>query len=175
VNGALHLYQFASWLDTTPIHAWARSITAGTDEVALLAVQVTHVLTVCVIAGSAGIFSLRMMGVIAAGQPLAVVARRLLPWAWGAITLQILTGGFMVLDRPERAMDSLTFPYKMGFLILAIALTAAFGITLRRDPHYWDEDGNHRLAARVLGALSLLLWIGVIFGGRWIAYEQVPA
>jgi hypothetical protein len=175
LNDAFHLPQLSAWLNTTPLHLWARSITAGTQDVALLAFQVTHVLTVCLVVGSVGIFSLRMIGVIGAGQPMAAMAHRLLPWAWFAIVAQILTGGFMVLDNPDRAFFSLTFPYKMIFLVLAIVLTAIFGLTLRSDPGYWDKNANRRAAARVLGFVSLLLWVGVIFGGRWIAYERVPA
>jgi hypothetical protein len=175
VNAFLHLHQFATWINTTQLHAWARGIPAGTEDRALLAVQITHVLTVCVVAGSVGIFSLRMMGVISAGQPLAAMARRLLPWTWGAIVAQFLTGSFMILDRPERAFDSLTFPYKMALLLAAIVVTAVFHVTLWRDHDYWDRNGNRRLAARWLGALALVLWVGVIFAGRWIAYERVPA
>ena len=175
LNDLLHLPQLSAWLNTTPIHFWAHSITAGTADVALLAFQVTHVLTVCLVAGSAGIFSLRMVGVIGAGQPMAAVAHRLLPWAWFAIVAQIITGGFMVVDNPARAFFSLTFPYKMIFLAASIVLTAIFGLTLRSDPDYWDKSANRRAAARLLGVLSLLLWVGVIFGGRWIAYERVPA
>ena len=174
MNGFLHLHEFGTWINSTALHAWARGITAGTEDKALLAVQITHVLTVCAIAGSIGIFSLRMMGVIESGQPLAALARRLLPWTWGAILVQALTGGFMILDRPERAFDSLTFPYKMAFLLAAIVVTAVFHVTLHRDPDYWDHDRNRRLTARWLGALALVLWIGVIFAGRWIAYERVP-
>jgi uncharacterized membrane protein len=174
LNGFLHLHQLAGWINTTPIHAWARAITAATEDKALLAVQITHVLTVCLVAGSIGMFSLRMMGIIATGQPLAPVAHRLLPWTWGAIAVQILTGSFMVFDRPERAFDSLTFPYKMLFLLAAIVVTAVFGLSLRSDPYYWDKTDRRRLTARFLGALSLVLWIGVIFAGRWIAYERVP-
>jgi uncharacterized membrane protein len=175
VNGFLHLHQFANWINTTALHAWARGITAGTEDKALLAVQITHVLTVCAIAGSVGIFSLRMIGVIGAGQPLAAMARRLLPWTWGAIVVQLLTGGFMIVDRPERAFDRLTFPYKMAFLLAASVVTAVLHVTLRRDPDYWDRDSNRRMAARLLGGLCLVLWVGVIFAGRWIAYERVPA
>jgi hypothetical protein len=175
LNGFLHLAQLSNWLNTTPIHFWARSITAGTSDIALLAFQVTHVLTVCLVVGSGVMFSLRMTGIVSAGQPAAAVARRLLPWAWFAIAAQIVTGGFMLLDRPERALLSITFPYKMIFLLAAIVLTAVFGFTLRRDPFYWDQTGNRRFAGRVLGALAVILWIGVIFGGRWIAYERVPA
>jgi hypothetical protein len=80
----------------------------------------------------------------------------------------------MVVERPERAAGSLTFPYKMLFLAAAIVVTAVFNVTHRADPGYWERDGGRRAAARALGAVSLVLWLGVIFAGRWIAYERVP-
>lgn len=173
LNGVLHLKELGAWINTTPLHGWARSLTVATKDVLLLAVQITHVLGICLLAGSIGIFSLRMIGVISASQPLAAVAGRLLPWAWGAIVLQLVTGLFMVVERPERAMGSLTFPYKMLFLVAAIVVTVVFGITIRRDPEYWDRTSGRRAAARVMGLVSLALWLGVIFAGRWIAYERV--
>ncbi len=173
LNASLHLKELGAWINSTPLHAWARAFTVATKDWGLLAMQITHVLGVCLLAGSVGVFSLRMMGVISGSQPLASVARRLLPWAWGAIVLQLLTGLFMVIERPERAMGSLTFPYKMLFLVAAIVVTTVFSSTIRRTPDYWDQTGRRRTAARLMGAVSLVLWLGVIFAGRWIAYERV--
>jgi hypothetical protein len=34
----------------------------------------------------------------------------------------------------------------------------------------WDTATVTPLAARVAGALSLLIWIGVVFAGRWIGF-----
>jgi hypothetical protein len=175
LNHPLRLFELADWINTTPAHAWARSLTVATRNWALLAVQIVHVLGICLLAGSIGVFSLRMMRIVGRSQTLAALARRLLPWAWGAIAVQLLTGIFMVIERPERAMGSLTFPYKMLFLVAAIAVTTVFTVTTRRDPAYWDRDGNRRIAAHLMGTLSLALWIAVIFTGRWIAYERVPA
>jgi hypothetical protein len=175
VNQLLHLQEFAAWINSTALHAWTRSLTIATENKALLAVQITHILGICLVAGSIGIFSLRMMRVVATGQKIAALAHRLLPWAWAAIALQLATGIFMVVERPERAMGSVTFPYKMLFLVAAIVVTAVFGITIRRDPDYWERDGNRRVVARLMGTVSLVLWVAVMFAGRWIAYERVPA
>jgi hypothetical protein len=175
LNHPLRLFELAAWINSTPLHAWTRGLAVATQNKAVLAVQIAHVLGICLLAGSIGIFSLRMIGLVGPGQAIAALARRLLPWAWGAIALQLVTGILMVAERPERAMGSLTFPYKMLFLAAALAVTTVFGLTVRRDPAYWDRDGGRRVAARVLGALSLVLWMGVIFAGRWIAYERVPA
>jgi hypothetical protein len=31
-----------------------------------------------------------------------------------------------------------------------------------------------RASARAIGGVSLLIWIGIIVAGRWIAYVSVP-
>jgi hypothetical protein len=36
--------------------------------------------------------------------------------------------------------------------------------------HRWDSDEAAPFAGKLAGALSLLLWIGVIFFGRWIGF-----
>jgi hypothetical protein len=35
----------------------------------------------------------------------------------------------------------------------------------------WDADGRTPVGARVCGALSLVVWIGVIICGRTMAYQ----
>jgi hypothetical protein len=35
----------------------------------------------------------------------------------------------------------------------------------------WDVEAAPPRAARIAGALSLMLWIGIIFSGRMIAYN----
>jgi hypothetical protein len=35
----------------------------------------------------------------------------------------------------------------------------------------WDLDAAPPIAARIAGALSLALWVGIIFSGRMIAYN----
>jgi hypothetical protein len=100
------------------------------------------------------------------------MARRLLPWTWVAIAVNVVTGVFMVIDRPARALNGLTFPYKMIFIVVATALAAWFAVALRGDPDYWDRTPGRRSSARVLGAVTVLLWIGVIVAGRWIFYAR---
>ena len=53
MNGFLHLHQFAGWINTTAAHAWARSITAGTSDWALLAVQIAQALGASRVLGTA--------------------------------------------------------------------------------------------------------------------------
>jgi hypothetical protein len=41
---------------------------------------------------------------------------------------------------------------------------------LRRDPAFGSPASGRRVAATTLATCSMLLWSGIIFAGRWIAY-----
>jgi hypothetical protein len=173
MNGFFHLHDLAIWLNTTPFRRWVNGITAG-NLYALPLIQWVHIMGIAVICGSVVLISLRMMGFLRFSPPLADMARRLLPWTWLAIVLNVLTGIFMVVDRPTRGLDAISFPFKILFLLFATVLSIYFAITLWRDREYWDKSGTRRVVARALGTVSFLLWIGVIIGGRWIFYSRIP-
>jgi hypothetical protein len=173
MNRLLHLHQFGLWLNTLPIKQPINAFTRN-NLYALPLIQWIHIVGVAVICGSIIMISLRMTGLLRFSPPLAEMAKRLLPWAWLAIVVNVITGAIMVIDRPTRATDSLTFPYSMLFLIIATILTIYFAITLRRDPLYWENSTARRTWARVLGVVSALLWVGVIVGDRLIVYAKGP-
>jgi hypothetical protein len=173
MNRLLHLHQLGLWLNTLPIKPSINAFTRS-SVYALPIIQWIHILGVAVICGSIMLISLRMMGFLKFYPSLADMARRLLPWTWLAIVVNVITGAIMVIDRPTRATDSLTFPYSMIFLILATILAVYFALSLRRDPLYWESSRSRQTWARVLGAVSVLLWVGVIVGDRLIVYARGP-
>ena len=42
----------------------------------------------------------------------------------------------------------------------------------RRQHGYWEQSAERLIAARVIAGMSLPLWMGVLLGGRWIAYLE---
>jgi hypothetical protein len=169
INRILHLHDLALWLNTVPIRKPVNAFTAASIYTLPL-IQWIHILGSALICGTVIMIGLRMMGLFSFSPPLADLSRRLLPWAWLAIVINIITGMVMVIDRPTRALDSFTFPYSVLFVIVGTVLSIYFAITLRIDPGYWDRPGGRRTASRVLGTLTVLLWVGVIVGDRLIVY-----
>jgi hypothetical protein len=58
-------------------------------------------------------------------------------------------------------------PTSQSIHILAVSIvvgSACMGEVVR-----WDE-GEPPMSAKVAGALSLLLWSGVVFFGRWVGF-----
>ena len=55
----------------------------------------------------------------------------------------------------------------MAMLATVIVITFIVERKNAKDPDYWESRGA---AAALTGLASLLLWVGIITAGRWIAY-----
>jgi hypothetical protein len=58
-------------------------------------------------------------------------------------------------------------------MLLVLTLAAVMlmvQIRMRRNPEYWTESPMHRLAARAVGIIVIVIGAGIVTAGRWIAY-----
>jgi hypothetical protein len=134
--------------------------------------QTVHILCVAVLFSSAVLVDLRMLRLLQRDVPLPEVAARFLPVIWPVLVVLLLTGSLLIIGEPRRSLVNATFYLKMGLLLLAILVTFALQLPLRRTPGFWDRDIGRRLAGQCAAVASILVWCGVIFAGRWIAYTQ---
>jgi hypothetical protein len=44
--------------------------------------------------------------------------------------------------------------------------------SISSSPNFWDRDRGRRIAGRLAATASILVWCGILFAGRWIAYTQ---
>jgi hypothetical protein len=152
------------WLEHTPL-----SQTIQTVNWIVPAVQTIHILAITVVAASALMINLRLLGVFSADRPLREVSARFLPLVWWPLLLLLLTGAIMIVGEPARSLKNPAFQLKMALLITALIVTALYQLMQRRDPNF-GSPGSRRATATGIATLSLMLWTGIIFAGRWIAY-----
>jgi hypothetical protein len=133
-------------------------------------VQTVHILAIAVVAGSVLMINLRLIGAFGTDQALKSVASRYLPFVWWPLLILLATGAVMIVGEPPRSLKSPAFQIKMALLVAALLVTGLFQLLLKRDPTFGDPGGGRRGAATALAVLSMLLWTGIIFAGRWIAY-----
>ena len=136
---------------------------------AVPAVQTIHILAIAVVASSALMLDLRLIGVFWANRPMKDVTARFLPLVWWPLLVLLATGAIMIIAEPARSLKNPAFQLKMGLLIAALIVTSLFQFLHRRNAAFGDVTGP-RAAAVMLAVVSILLWSSIIFAGRWIAY-----
>lgn len=134
------------------------------------AVQTIHILAISVVISTMAMLDLRLMGLTAKRYTIRAVADRFLPWMWLSVIVLLITGVILITGEPDRALGNWVFQTKMALLIAVLAISWGFNRALKRDLTAWDGDSRHETAAKVTGLVSLLLWIGIVVAGRWIAY-----
>jgi hypothetical protein len=158
------LDEITSALYATPVSAWIRETTWVVPFT-----QSLHILAIALVVGSALMMELRMAGFLAIDELHHVVVKRYLPWIWRGIGLLLLSGAALIVGEPNRVLANPLFWAKMGLVLFGVALTLVF----RRPLLHADFRLEYsRLAsfAKVSAWISLMVWIAVIFCGRWIAY-----
>jgi hypothetical protein len=160
----MSLHDFSGALYTTPISTWIRE-TAGV----IPTTQSIHILAIAVVVGSALVTDLRLAGVLAIDETPQTVVRRYLPWMWAAIAVLLATGATLVVAEPNRVLANSLFWIKMVLVVLAFVLTLLFRYPYLH-PQFQHEHPRWAGLAKPMAWVSLLVWIAVIFCGRWIAY-----
>ncbi len=135
-------------------------------------VQIVHILAISVVVASMAMFDLRLLGIAGTRNSIAALARRFLPWLWGALVVLLLSGSILIVGEPQRSLDNAVFQLKMAMVAAAIIVTLSFQVLLKKDLASGASDlkPGHFLAAKLTGGFSLLLWLCIIAAGRLIAY-----
>jgi len=92
-----------------------------------------------------------------------------LPWTWRAFFLAAITGTLMFIGNASSYYGNVPFRIKVVLLILVAVNMAVFQFGTFKNVTAWDT-GKPAPGARVAGALSLLLWTGIVTSGRWIGF-----
>jgi hypothetical protein len=160
----MNIHQISSALYATPISTQIRE-TAGV----IPATQSIHILAIAVVVGSALMTDLRLARVLATDESPQTIIRRYLPWMWTALAVLLTTGAILAVGEPNRVLANPIFWSKMALVVLAFSLTLLFRYPFLH-PEFRLEHARWAALARPMAWVSLLIWIAVIFCGRWIAY-----
>jgi len=164
---AAYMSWLSKWLAST-----ALSQTIQTSGWLIPTLQTIHILCVATVLSSAIIVDLRICGIFDRNEPLQYIARRFLPVIWPVLLILLLTGSLLVVAEPHRSLQNSTFILKMGLLVVAVAITAGLQASINRSSGVLDKNNFHRIAARFAACGSILIWCGIVFAGRWIAYTE---
>ena len=155
----MNLRSTVHWLTQTSL-----SQTIQTTSWAIPGIQVVHIICLAALFAFALNLSLRVAGRGLAVEPLPSLAGRLVPAIWICVGILFLSGSLLIIAEPFRTITNPVFYLKMGLLIVAIALTFRLKLVAGRAPE--TPSGAHIAVA----ILSMLVWVGIIVAGRFIAY-----
>lgn len=129
-------------------------------------IECIHLLALSLLGGTVLAVDLRMLGFGLRSQPSSELVRKLQPWMVGGLLTSIVTGILMLLSEAIKCYYSPPFWYKMTFL----ALATIFTFTVRRIVAHAEPGRFAPALVRLTALVSLALWFGVGFSGRWIAF-----
>ena len=133
-------------------------------------IQTVHILAIAAVMGSIVFINLKILGVAVPSQRLSEMIQRLLPWTWWALLLLAISGVVFIIARPDKYFFNPVFGIKFSLLAPAVVFAWIIHRKNTLEPGYWEGSALRRGSARTIAALSLVLWLGVMMAGRWIAY-----
>lgn len=163
----MDLHSLALALGDSAIGEWMRS-----NVRAMPVVEALHVVAVALVLGTVLVVDLRLLGLPDWRRPVTRVAGELLRLTWGGFGLAVITGVMMFTANAATYYGNTAFRLKLLALGLAGLNMAVFHLGAFRTVGTWDRDQRAPNAARMAAALSILLWIGIIFLGRWIGFTK---
>ena len=168
----MHLHEFQVWLVTTiyknsPVADLMRTAWAWPIAESL------HFLGLCLLVGSIGTFDLRLLGV-AKRVPIAAV-HRFIPWGLAGFAINIMTGTMFLLTEPDQYIYNPSFHFKLLFMTIGSLNAATFYLTSYRRVFAPGAPLDAPRRAKVIAAISLCAWIGVITGGRLLTFYRPSA
>jgi len=159
------LERFCDWLVRTDL-----SQLFSSSDWFVPGVQTIHILAISVVVTLLAMLNFRLLRITSSGPTLHSLAIGYIPLVWISLLVLFATGTLLTITEPARELLNNVFRVKMLLVAILIALTATLRLTLRRDPAYWTVSARRRFLGRALALTILILCVGIVAAGRFIAY-----
>ncbi len=160
------LLSLARWVDA---HDWSTQIH---ESIYLYSwIEGTHVLTLTLFLGMLVIIDLRMIGKTFTHIPADKLAARLNRPMFIGFVVMVISGSLLYYAIPVRTTQSIWFRIKVVLLITAGINAWLFHRAMQASVDTWSKDETPPPRIRRGAATSLMLWLGVVFAGRAMAYD----
>lgn len=138
-------------------------------------VMATHLSCIAVFGGMILMTDLRLLGLALTSTPVASVIDSTRIWKRCGFMLMIGCGILLAGSKLDTYYANPYFLVKLSLLV-SIGI---HGMIFRRGVYCsaaeLDREPKLPLRAKLAGGISLILWLGVVTCGRWIAYYDAPA
>ena len=163
-------------MDLTPLVEAAQNSALSewmrTSLKAVAIINALHVLSIVTVFGTIFIVDLRLLGFSSVKRAFSRVHHELLPWTWGAFGIAAITGVLLFMVNAVTYQRNTAFWLKMATIVIAGINMAVFELRTLKSVSSWDAGVKPPNAARLAGALSIVLGLAVIVFGRWIGFTK---
>lgn len=157
-------------LDAIQASALAQALRSS--HVLFGAVATVHLIGVAVLFGSIVVLDLRLLG-LSRNLSVRRLTAHILPWTLLSFCLIVPSGLLMFLARAGGLIASGLFLLKMTLIMLGGVNAAVYYTGAYTRSSEWDTERMPPPAARIAGALSLLIWGSVLTCGSMLAATVV--
>jgi hypothetical protein len=130
-------------------------------------IETFHLFGLGLTAGAVLIVNLRLLGVGLSRTPVAQIAAAARPWLLGGVALMFISGIPLFLSESIKCLYNYAFWVKMTCLFLVLIFT----FTVQSRVTQSGTTSDRPLLGRLTALISLGLWFGVAWGGRWIGFS----
>ncbi len=159
---------FEQFLQTVQDTSIATSIREG--ESLFPWIECAHVLALTLVIGSIAIVDLRLIGLASRDRGVVQTTATVLPITWTAFAFAVATGGLLFASNATTYAHNFYFQMKLALIAGAGINMAVYHLFLNKGSDAWHTSTLTPMRARIVGALSLCLWIAVAAFGRWIGF-----
>jgi hypothetical protein len=132
------------------------------NEWAFPLLECIHIAGFTLSVGTIAIVDFRLLG-LSEGQKPTVLLRETAPWTLFGLAVMLLSGPLIFSSDPFMYMHNYSFLFKMVALLLAIL----YNYTVHRKVVMANASPG---VNKLVGAVSLALWVSVVAGGLFIAF-----
>ncbi|MGZ3276072.1 MAG: DUF6644 family protein [Caulobacteraceae bacterium] len=131
--------------------------------------EAVHVIALSLMLGTITVVDLRLLGLASKGRSAERVSSEVLTWTWIGFAVVALSGFTMFTTNARVYAHNTAFLIKLALLAVAGANMMVFHLTAARSMHRWDRTAAPTIG-KAAAALSLALWVAVIFAGRVVGF-----
>ena len=162
----MDLAAFAQWVHDTALSDWLRH-----SLKAMPIIEAIHVMAAATVFGTILVVDLRLLGWPGVQRSFSKLHHELVHWTWFAFAAAVGTGVLLFVVNSVTYYGNTAFRLKMLALLFAGVNMFIFERVTSRTVAVWDK-GPTPSSAKMAGALSLTIWLSVLFIARWIGFTK---
>jgi hypothetical protein len=137
-------------------------------------IMMTHLASIALFGGMILMGDLRLLGLAMKDRPVADVVGDLRAWKWLGFVVMVTCGVLLLSAKAEQYYPNPFYWLKMTLLALVGVHALVFHRSVYGNLKAIDRAPQIPGTAKAAAVISLVLWIGLVCAGRWIAYYEPP-